>query len=534
MGSGGPATQRRKADAAGVTLAWLGHPVTVAALVVLVVNDHVLKAEFPGFVTGKLSDVAGLALAPALAAVVVTLLVPRLPDAAAAAFGLVVVGAGFTAVKASEYGADVASALWSVANGPSVIRADSSDLLALPALALAWWVWSRARNRPASGRLARLVRVLVVLPAALLGVAATSLTQYPFTVAIGEWDGHLVLGQAAGYGHPGHIEQWLTSQDDGRTWGSLTVPGPVSQAQVDVRQDGCVPDEPRHCYRVVPGHLRVEETVDGGVVWQTGWAVSDAARARLAADSYPDLTDLTGWLSSRSLVVRQAAGGGHVVLVANGRDGLARRAPDGTWERIVFPADSETPLVLPGTVSEEQTMAARFADLPAELGLSVVAGCLAFLVAADVAARRAGHRRIVVGFHLVLLLLAVPMLLPAFDSTDRLFRTAFVVGGVGFAGIAAAGALAAVLTSRLVTGRWVLAAAGLAALTTLAVSAPFVLWGIGVLGSFSVAVVLAVLAGCGGLALAVLAGLRARRPGPPIKPAIPRPPVIHRPGPRAR
>jgi hypothetical protein len=38
--------RQRPADAAGVTLAWLGHPVTVAALVVLVVNDHVLKAAY--------------------------------------------------------------------------------------------------------------------------------------------------------------------------------------------------------------------------------------------------------------------------------------------------------------------------------------------------------------------------------------------------------------------------------------------------------------------------------------------------------
>ena len=53
-------------DAARVTLAWLGHPVTVLALVVLVLNDHVLKAAQPGWLTGKLSDVVGLVLAPPL------------------------------------------------------------------------------------------------------------------------------------------------------------------------------------------------------------------------------------------------------------------------------------------------------------------------------------------------------------------------------------------------------------------------------------------------------------------------------------
>jgi hypothetical protein len=40
------------------------HPVALAALVLLVVNDHVLKSAYPGFVTGKLSDAAGLTVFP--------------------------------------------------------------------------------------------------------------------------------------------------------------------------------------------------------------------------------------------------------------------------------------------------------------------------------------------------------------------------------------------------------------------------------------------------------------------------------------
>jgi hypothetical protein len=37
------------------------------ALLLLALNDHVLKAAAPGVITGKLSDIAGLALAPVLA-----------------------------------------------------------------------------------------------------------------------------------------------------------------------------------------------------------------------------------------------------------------------------------------------------------------------------------------------------------------------------------------------------------------------------------------------------------------------------------
>jgi hypothetical protein len=40
------------------------HPVALISLVVLVVNDRWLKSAWPGFVTGKLSDCAGLVLLP--------------------------------------------------------------------------------------------------------------------------------------------------------------------------------------------------------------------------------------------------------------------------------------------------------------------------------------------------------------------------------------------------------------------------------------------------------------------------------------
>jgi hypothetical protein len=40
------------------------HPVALAAIAALVLNDHVLKAHYPGLVTGKLSDFAGIVLAP--------------------------------------------------------------------------------------------------------------------------------------------------------------------------------------------------------------------------------------------------------------------------------------------------------------------------------------------------------------------------------------------------------------------------------------------------------------------------------------
>ena len=44
--------------------ALLLHPVNLIAMLVLGLNDHWLKAAWPGLVTGKLSDVAGLVVLP--------------------------------------------------------------------------------------------------------------------------------------------------------------------------------------------------------------------------------------------------------------------------------------------------------------------------------------------------------------------------------------------------------------------------------------------------------------------------------------
>lgn len=138
---------------------WLCHPITFVAVVVLVVNDHVLKAAWPGVVTGKLSDIAGLVVAPA----VVALFLPRRGDLIA----VVVVGVGFTVVKCTQTGAELASQAWTLVAGPSQVLADPTDLLALPALGLAWWI--RCHPLPV-----RRAQIICTVPLAAFAVLATS------------------------------------------------------------------------------------------------------------------------------------------------------------------------------------------------------------------------------------------------------------------------------------------------------------------------------------------------------------------------
>ncbi|WP_326552314.1 hypothetical protein [Micromonospora sp. NBC_01813] len=376
----------RTGRALPVAVAWLIHPVTLGALVLLVVNDHLLKAAYPGVVTGKLSDVAGLVLLPPLLATVAAALARSLQTHLLAGAALLAAGTAYTLVKAFPAGAAAASALWSAVLGPSLIRADLTDLLALPALGLAGWTYRRARRRPASTLAVRRLGVLVVLPLGVLGVAATSQAEYPYAHSVAGWEGRLVVGQfgddapTADHGPT----DWLVAYGDPPRWVPMTQ---AQRERFDADRSAlvldatkaCVPGDLTRCYRLVPGRLRVEQSTDGGRSWRLSWEVPERQRG-YQARSHPALEVPDRDLASRAVAV-VAVPDGHQVAVANGRDGIAVRSADGRWSRLGFDG--------PGSFTQP-VVSARF-----ELGLLLPEATAAVLLGALVLAAigwRVRHR----------------------------------------------------------------------------------------------------------------------------------------------
>ncbi len=342
-------------------LAWLGHPVSLAAVALLVVNDHLLKAAFPGLLTGKLSDVAGLVFAPALLATVAGLGLPRLPQRTTAIGALVVSGLGFGWVKATVAGAQTASAAWSLLR-PSTVLADPTDLVALPALGLAWWVWRRTRVAPVPDELVRLVRSCALVPLALLAIAASSTPVAPAIradVRVLVWHGQVVVGESTGRAdYTTDLPQHFVGSADGAHWAALAGPDdPALRALLgkEFVTETCVPALPAHCFRVVPGTLGVDESTDAGRHWHRAWEVSDGRReflARQAAQAGMDPDPVEANFRSTEVAVITVPDG-YLVVVANLRDGVAVRQPDGGWRRIGLPgADGGSPaqaLAAPGS-----------------------------------------------------------------------------------------------------------------------------------------------------------------------------------------
>ncbi len=138
-------TASRAAGAGKVHPEWaLLHPVWWGALVLLVVNDQLLKGSgiLPAVFTGKLSDLAGLIVAPVVLAAIV---VARSRLAAAGCFATV--ASWFIAINISPAAARWCEQLTAALGLPWRIWSDPADLLALPALAISWWLVSSSATR---------------------------------------------------------------------------------------------------------------------------------------------------------------------------------------------------------------------------------------------------------------------------------------------------------------------------------------------------------------------------------------------------
>ena len=309
---------------------WLGHPALFVCVVLLLLNDHVLKDRFPGWWTGKLSDFAGLAVVGVVLAAL-----------GGAKRGLVVAGASFGLLKVVPGVAEFAAPLLG-----GTTRRDATDLIALMVLLPLWLALrpsrlasdacSQATTAPTQGIRTRL-RVALATVAPIVGIVlaaaattATSCGPRPAVVVVtaeGEDLYALVVTGAAS-------ERWARSDDGGRTWqgseppAAPSTPSTTGELYEDPGPTGsqaaCTADgtcwrlrNRRSIERVAPDNTAVEE-----------FLLRDA-----------DFSDITTGCAGGSIgiltSITTAELDGKARLAASlGADGVLVRHDGGSWEKV--------------------------------------------------------------------------------------------------------------------------------------------------------------------------------------------------------
>jgi hypothetical protein len=155
----------------------LSHPIALVALAVWIVNDQMLKRAWPSVVTGKLSDIAGMIVAPlALAAAIA--IAPRVRGARSLPWiAFAIVGTCFTLTKTWIPANEAFTSTLALVRAPMrvllehahgvsfreelVLVRDPTDLVALPFGLVAVHLWragppehrsSAFRSRPSERR----------------------------------------------------------------------------------------------------------------------------------------------------------------------------------------------------------------------------------------------------------------------------------------------------------------------------------------------------------------------------------------------
>lgn len=314
----------------------LSHPLSLFAIVILLVNDHILKVVMPSSLTGKLSDFAGLFFFPFLLAGLLGLVGESLGASsrriARIALGLTALWfAGIKTIPAlNTFTAEVAEVFL---GHPTFYVLDPTDLLSLVVLPFAWNLWRRMEEerRAVSLKPAQ----IFAFGLAVVGTMASSPCMgVPEIQRVIAFENRLYVQYKPEY-QDAYV---LSSSEDAKVWQYVEeqIPPPILTAFQETKPFPilvCVANNPQICYRIT-GNKFIETSQDKGQTWQIAW------RAPVWRTDY--YTRLVGirWCSEfpdfvpNDLIIVPNANNSYRVVAALGNQGLLTFVPTQGWEQI--------------------------------------------------------------------------------------------------------------------------------------------------------------------------------------------------------
>ena len=326
----------------------LKHPATIISMGVLLLNDHVLKAQVPSALTGKLSDFAGLFFFPFVVMAFVSLPLGKLGltarQTAQVSFGLT--GVWFALAKCVPGANALTGETVELLLGyPVQIVLDPTDVMALVSLWPAWRLWQRV-----SGEAERVQRPAGKWGYVMLGVAALASMatyspggSYVYQVRAEEGVLYALVDGKVNSKRADVFE----SHDGGETWEeSKETPAILHKSfrrLVKLPKIVCVQNVPDVCYRIT-GEDQVEGSQDGGTTWEVVWEVSPGRRIFGERPRFMGNMAVFNFYDLEIIIVPE----GHRMLVAMGDEGILIRTANGEWQRYAIKNAIPTPLAMRG------------------------------------------------------------------------------------------------------------------------------------------------------------------------------------------
>lgn len=293
----------------------LAHPASIFAMMTLMINALVLQPRFPSWWTGKIGDMAWLVFSPFLFAWLLTFLIPsswKMPAKKLGLVAIVGVGIAYSLLKTVPSLNDgmVHFGLW--LGFPLKLQLDPTDLLALPCLLLAWFIWRREPQRHISVAF----RLLVVSGAALAIMADAPAIRYEgFTCVLKQEDKLVALTESihpAGYfKDPENRWTAYVSSDGGLNW--------EADENFNTEEFVCP-----NTANVFPINVSIEPTTQLYYMEKQGIYRSDDGGNTMTLEQRVSIVN--------SVVLDESA---QIVVIAAGEEGVMVRAADGTWQVVL-------------------------------------------------------------------------------------------------------------------------------------------------------------------------------------------------------
>jgi hypothetical protein len=457
--------------------ACLSHPLSLGAMAVLLLNDHLFRIHWPGWWTGKLGDFAWLFFFPFALAAILSWLAPYQCRARRWITGLSFTLTGGIFILAKTW-APFHSALVGAATGlfgwQVGWRLDSTDLIALTAMGGAAWLWRSIPNKPRwqpqqAWLLIGIVGFLTLAnsPMPETGITCLEVVDeqiYAYSTHRGyrsEAGGFVWREAEAGVSFPA-----LARHDCNPFLGDI----PSSFLKNH-------PTQPSTVYRVTRGES-VERSQDGGQTWQVEFELSPDSEAMRAYYQFRNSGNAEYFTGPFDAEFDPLTGN---LILAMGHSGVLVRQADGsyTWAEVGIHKHEEPAMSL-----------VFFILFPGELWMALIFGGLSVLTM-GLRQRRFSFRHVVAGIS-ALGWLSVAVLLPPalrYGYGQAIVMLVLAASGILMVPLAVEVLIRAWLSSRRLLLRYIIVLLVSAVLFFL----PFITWGLNILPNYRLAQVFATL-----------------------------------------